>query len=148
MDDGSGGRIRVILRWIQILEGPSPELNDRGRFSFATRVLSPAGLLKGMQFPEEGEYDIADHPAWNKVVLNRTIYDGHVGEELAIEIEGSAIDSPELSKQLDRYRREFKGDPKTWVGWYGPGDDTSAWIIPDDPESMSTWRVCYVIEAP
>jgi hypothetical protein len=80
--------------------------------------------------------------------LNRTIFDGQVGEEVAIEIEGAATDSPEQSRQLDRYRREFKGDPRSWAGWYGPGDDTSAWIIPDDPESMNSWRVCYVIETP
>jgi len=148
MVDGNGGRIRVILRWIQVLENPQSGLNDRGRFSFMTRVTSPnkGGIVKELHFPEQGAFDIADHPVWNKVVLNRTIFDGSIEDQLVVEINGTAIDSPTPS-HLDNYRREFKGDPSSWAGWYGPGDDTSAWIIPDDPENMSTWRVCYIIEA-
>ena len=42
---------------------------------------------------------------------------------------------------LQEYRREFTGDPGSWVGRHQPIDEGS-----DDPENLADWRVCYDIE--
>lgn len=149
MAQQTGGRIKVVLRWIQILDKMEPAWKEKGEFRFTARVSSEdRGVLREMKFPEQGHYDISDHPAWNKVVLNRTIYEGEIGEHLIVEFNGEEVDTFSKNDMLDSYRREFRGPPARWAGWYGPGDD----VPPDqvntaDPENMSNWRVCYIIEA-
>jgi hypothetical protein len=78
MAEQTGGRIRVVLRWIQILDKMEPAWKEKGEFRFTTRVSTEngGGVVQEMRFPEQGHYDISDHPAWNKVVLNRTIFEG------------------------------------------------------------------------
>jgi hypothetical protein len=141
-------RIRVVLRWIQILDRMEPGWKEKGEFRFATRVATGngSGLVQEMRFPERGHYDISDHPAWNKVVLDRTIFEGPVDDQLVVEIRGEEVDLLSTDDQLEAYRREFRGDPSAWIGRYGPGDDIGAELDPTDPENMSNWRVCYVIE--
>jgi hypothetical protein len=148
MAEQIGGRIRVVLRWIQILDKMEPAWKEKGEFRFTSRVATEngGGLVQEMRFPEQGHYDISDHPAWNKVVLNRTIFEGSVQDHLVVELRGEEIDTLTANDQLDAYRREFRGAPSGWIGWYGPGDDSGADINPADPENMSNWRVCYVIE--
>ena len=149
MPEETGGRIKVVLRWIQILDIMEPAWKDKGEFRFSTRVSTEnrGGAVKEMRFPESGHYDISDHPAWNKVVLNRTIFEGDVDDHLVVELMGEELDTFTPNDQLDSYRREFRGPPSSWTGWYGPGDDTGAEFNPADPENMSNWRVCYIIEA-
>lgn len=147
MAEQIGGRIKVVLRWIQILDKMEPAWKEKGEFRFTTRVSSDNGNQRvEMKFPEQGHYDISDHPAWNKVVLNRTIFEGTVSDHLVVELNGEELDTMSANDQLDSYRREFTGDPRTWAGWYGPGDDASAAVNPADPENMSNWRICFVIE--
>jgi hypothetical protein len=150
MAEQTGGRIKVVLRWIQILDKMEPAWKEKGEFRFTARVSSEnrGGVVREMKFPEEGHYDISDHPAWNKVVLNRTIFEGEIDDHLVIELGGEEVDTFTKNDVLDSYRREFRGRPKSWAGWYGPGDD----VPPDevntaDPENMSNWRICYIIEA-
>lgn len=151
MADQTGSRIKVVLRWIQILDKLEPAWKEKGEFRFTSRVSTQnrGGTVREMRFPEEGHYDISDHPAWNKVVLNRTIFEGEVDDSLVVELLGEELDSVSSNDQLDTYRREFRGDPKNWAGRYGPGDDATptADVNPADPENMSNWRVCFVIEA-
>jgi hypothetical protein len=149
MVEQAGSRIRVVLRWIQILDNMEPVWKEKGEFRFTARVSSEnaGGFVRELRFPESGHYDISDHPAWNKVVLNRTLFEGDVSDHLVVELNGEELDTLTANDQLDAYRREFRGAPSGWLGWYGPGDDTSAEVNPADPENMSNWRVCYVIEA-
>lgn len=149
MADQTGGNIRVVLRWIQILDKMEPAWKEKGEFRFTTRVSSEnrGGVQRELRFPESGHYDISDHPAWNKVVLNRTIFEGSIDDHLVVELMGEELDMLSANDQLDTYRREFRGNPSSWVGWYGPGEDDSAEINPADPENMSNWRVCYIIES-
>lgn len=149
MAEQTGGRIRVVLRWVQILDKMEPAWKEKGEFRFTARVSSEngGGIVKEMRFPEQGHYDISDHPAWNKVVLNRTIYEGPIEDHLVVELNGEEIDTLSKNDQLDSYRREFRGNPKNFAGWYGPGDDVPPdQVNPADPENMSNWRICYVIE--
>lgn len=149
MAEQTGGRIKVVLRWVQILDKLEPAWKEKGEFRFTARVSSEngGGIVKEMRFPEQGHYDISDHPAWNKVVLNRTIYEGPIEDHLVVELNGEEIDTLSKNDQLDSYRREFRGNPKNFAGWYGPGDDVPPdQVNPADPENMSNWRICYVIE--
>jgi hypothetical protein len=142
------GRVRVILRWIQILDTMEPAWKEKGEFRFTARVSTEngGGIVRESRYPEQGHYDISDHPAWNKVVMNRVLFEDAVQDHLLVELRGEELDTFSANDHLDTYRREFRGDPTSWFGWYGPGDDTSAEINPADPENMSNWRVAYVIE--
>jgi hypothetical protein len=137
-------RIKVTLRWIQILDNLEPFYKERGEFRFTSRV-TVDGKAQETVFPKEGYYEISDHPAWNKLNLERVIYEGPVEQKLVVELMGEELDFASANDQLDHYRREFAGDPATYVGAYGPGEfDTD--IDPNDPENMSNWRVSYAIE--
>jgi hypothetical protein len=142
------GRIRVVLRWIQILDTLEPAWKEKGEFRFKARVSTEngGGIVREHQFPEEGHYDISDHPAWNKVVMNRVLFEDAVQDHLVIELRGEELDTFSRNDHLDTYRREFRGNPASWIGWYGPGDDTGAELNPADPENMSNWRIAYAIE--
>jgi hypothetical protein len=148
MAEQTGGRIRVVLRWIQILDIMEPAWKETGEFRFTTRVSTEngGGIVQENRFPDKGHYSISDHPAWNKVVLNRTIFEGPVEDHLVVELNGEELDTLTANDQLDSYRREFRGPPDLWAGWYGPGEDGAAEINPADPENMSNWRVCFIIE--
>jgi hypothetical protein len=140
-------RIRIVLRWIQILDKMEPFYKDRGEFRFSSRVTSDTGgKVQETRFPTEGYYEISDHPAWNKLNLDKVIFDGEVGEKLVVELMGEEIDTLSANDQLDHYKREFAGPPSAWVGGYGPGEDRSPALTEGDPENMSNWRVNYVIE--
>ena len=147
MSEQTGGRIKVTLRWIQILDKMEPAWKEVGEFRFQTRV-SAAGKSQEFHFPESGHYEISDHPAWNKLQLNRVIYEGPVEGSLVIELMGEELDTLTSNDLLDHYRREFTGAPESWFGWYGPGDDIPPGMEmkSQDPEMMDKWRVCYMIQ--
>lgn len=139
-------RIKVTLRWIQILDKMEPFYKERGEFRFLARVSADGGSAIETKFPSEGYYEISDHPAWNKLNLERVIFEGDVEGGLTVELTGEEIDFVSRNDQLDRYERAFSGEPSTWVGAYGPGDfDVD--IHPEDPENMSNWRVAYRIDS-
>lgn len=147
MPEQTGGGIRVTLRWIQILDKMEPAWKEVGEFRFQTRV-STAGETREFQFPETGHYEISDHPAWNKLVLNRVIYEGPASDQMTIELMGVELDRFSADDLLDHYRREFTGSPDSWFGWYGPGEDVppDMYQRSEDPEMMDKWRVCYMIQ--
>jgi hypothetical protein len=138
-------RVKVTLRYIQILDNMEPFYKERGEFRFSARVTAD-GKTHESQFPKEGYYEISDHPAWNKLNLDRVLYEGPVANSLAIELMGEELDFMSANDQLDHYKREFGGSPGEWMGEYGPGE-FEADIDPNDPENMSNWRVSYVIES-
>jgi hypothetical protein len=138
-------RIRVTLRWIQILDNLEPFYKERGEFRFSASITSDDRPPQITRFPTEGYYEISDHPAWNKLNLDKVLFEGEVENELTVELLGEELDRLSPHDQLDHYKRTFSGPPSSWLGRYGPGafdaDPSSS-----DPENMSNWRVSYVIE--
>lgn len=139
-------RVRVILRWIQILDDREPFWQERGEFRFWSRIASDAEQdAQEHRFPETTTWSISDNPAWNKKQLDRVLFEGEVQDRLVVELFGEEID-PMQSDPLDEYRREFRGPASAIVGRYGPGPDTPE----DDPtvdlEKMQYWGICYDIE--
>ncbi|MGH7552298.1 MAG: hypothetical protein ACREMQ_04655 [Longimicrobiales bacterium] len=141
-------RIRVVLRWVQILDIMEPFFKHRGEFRFSARVTSDkTGRAHETRFPTDGYYEISDHPAWNKLKLDKVIFEGEVDRKLVVEIMGEELDSFTAADRLDHYKREFAGVPRSWIGGYGPGAESdSDGAQSGDPEEMSKWRVNYVIE--
>lgn len=137
-------RIRITVRWIKILDKLEPFFDEEGEFRFHATISSGGdgeGTTAETPFPEQGFYSISDRPGWNFMELNKVIFEGEVSDPMVLEITGEEIDELSANDQLDSYRREFTGSPEDWVGVYKPHDETS-----DDPENMSNWRLCYVIE--
>ena len=122
--------MRVTLRWIEIVNTGEPVWKDRGQFLFVARI--SADTVTEQRFPDSGSYEITDQPPWNRVVLNRCIYEGNAVDRLLVELKGEVSDLPAAADPLEDYRREFTGAPVEWIGSY--------------EESMRNWRVCYTIE--
>ncbi len=133
-------RLKVTLNWIQILDSMEPFYKERGEFRFKARVKGDDRTLE-TSFPTEGYYEISDHPAWNKLNLEKVIFEGEVGQRLVVELMGEEIDFLSANDKLDHYKREFAGNPAAWIGEYNPGEDETS----TDPENMSNWRVAYSI---
>ncbi len=148
MTEQSGERVRVRLRWIQILDNLEPFFKEKGEFRFGSKVTSDnrGGIVQETRFPEEGHWEISDHPAWNREFVDKVIFEGAVDDHLIVELFGEEIDTLSANDQLDHYRREFRGPAESWFGLYGPGDDLAEDEVSTDPEAMSNWRVCYLIE--
>ena len=132
-------RIRVILRWVQILDNKEPFYKERGEFFFRA-VVKGDGAAQETRIPQDGQFEISDHPSWNKVNFDRVIFDGTVSGRLEIELVGEEVDSTSPNDQLELYRRTFTGDPSAWLGEHSPHDED------EDPESLADWRICYRIE--
>lgn len=143
MEERDSSRVRITLRWIKILDRLEPFFDEKGEFRFRARIFTEGEgeFTAETRFPEEGFYSISDRPGWNFMELNKVIFEGEVGEHLVVELFGEELDALSADDQLDPYRREFHGAPDGWYGVYKPHDEAD-----DDPEQMSNWRICYVIE--
>jgi hypothetical protein len=140
MTGEAGQRIKVVLRWIQILDKMEPFFKETGEFVFQARVES-GSQVDELRFPEEGYYAISDKPGWNRLEkLNKVLFDGVPSDRMVVELMGEELDKFTANDQLDHYRREFTGSPDQWIGHYEPVDEGSV-----DPENMKSWRVCYDI---
>lgn len=141
MAEQSGNRVKVVLKWVQILDDLEPFFQEKGEFRFKSKVTSDAngGTVRETRFPEKGHYQISDHPAWNKIGLEKVLFEGEVDNRLEIELYGEEIDVGSID-ELETYHRVFEGPPSRWMGRYAPGDESS-----DDPENLSNWRLCYEI---
>lgn len=138
MSDNGETRIRVILRSIQIKD--SKDLDGEGEFQFESKVTT-AGQSFQLTFPD-GYWRISDHPLHNTIdKIDKVLYEGGVGDSLVVELSGRDIDRLSPDDPLEPYRKEFTGDPSSWVGSHHPTDEG-----PDDPENLSDWRVSYDIE--
>jgi hypothetical protein len=141
MAEPGANRIRIVLRWIQILDNLEPFFKERGEFRFKAKITTNAGAgVHETQFPEEGYYEISDHPSWNKVNLDKVLFEGEVGDKLVVELYGEELHTFSANDHLEPYRREFAGSVASFAGHYEPHDEQS-----DDPENLSNWRVCYDI---
>lgn len=143
MSNAAPERIRVILRWIQVLETHEPFFKKAGEFRFvATIGAGENGRVTKTHLPEKGHLTISSSFAQNKVTFDKVLFEDDVRDSLTIEVTGEEVDLLTKNDQLPTYRREFSGSPEAWIGWYGPGDDTPG----EDPENLKSWRLCYVIE--
>lgn len=141
MGVNDGKRVRVILRWIQIKDKLDPFFKDHGEFRFRSRVTG-GSEVKEVRFPEEGHWEISDHPRFSKVdKIDKVLFDAPAGDGLVVELFGEEVDSGSANDPLDAYRREFSGTAAGWGGRYQPDNEGST-----DPENMPLWRVCYDVE--
>ena len=143
---GQGGkRIRVTLRWLQVLDKLEPFYKDKGEFVFRAKVSTDnhGGRIQETRMPAKGHYSISDRPRWNRLRdLDKVIFEGEVTDHLSVELRGEELDQLSANDQLDAYRRTFTGPIEDNLGVIQPGDEGS-----DDPENMSNWRIGYQIEA-
>jgi len=137
----NGGRIRVVLRWIQIKDNKEAAWDDEGEFRFRSKVTT-AGRTNEVVFPEQGFWSISDHPRRNKVdKIDKVLFEGEVGDSLVVELFGEELDAMTSNESLEDYRREYTGAVSSWLGHHAPDDES-----PTDPENLADWRVCYDIE--
>ncbi len=139
-----GVRVRVTLRWLQILDNLEPFFKSKGEFVFHAKVWTSnhGGQVQETRLPAKGHYPISDHPRWNRLKdLDKVLFEGEVTDHLVVELQGEELDQLSKNDQLDSYRREFSGPIAGQVGLIQPGDEGS-----DDPENMSNWRIGYEIE--
>ena len=144
MADGNGERIRVILRTVQIHDDLEPGWDDEGEFRFRARVSSRnrGGISRELTLPgEDSHYNASDHPARNRLYLNKVLFEGEVDDHLEVEIDAEEVDWLTANDQLGRYHRVWTGSPSSWIGFYHPGDEGST-----DPERMGKWGITLEIE--
>lgn len=136
-----GERIKVTLRWLQILDKKEPIFKETGEFVFTTRI-STKDMVQEARLPEEGHYNVTDHPRWNTLKhLNKVLFEGEPGETLTVEMFGTELDRFTEDDHLEPYKRVFDGPVEAWLGRHQPRDEGS-----DDPENLSDWRIAYDIE--
>jgi hypothetical protein len=141
----NGERIRVILKWVQILDNLEPDHEEHGEFVFRVRIVPQEGdPPRETRIPEKGHLEISDHPGFNRVPFDMVVFEGEVRDGLRVEIDGEELDTFTPNDHLDSYRREFHGPPSRWLGTYGP--DRHERQAGGDPENMSNWRLAYTIE--
>jgi hypothetical protein len=137
-----GEHIRVILRTIQIHNALEPAWEDEGEFRFRVKVSGRSGIVAETTLPsEDSYYSASDHPARNRLYLNKVLFDGEIDDHLEVEIVGEEIDAVSANEELGRYHRVWDGSPSAWIGYYHPGDEGST-----DPERMQNWGVSLEIE--
>ncbi len=144
MSGQNGTRIRVTLRWVQILDDLEPFFKDKGEFVFWAKVWTNngGGRSQETRLPPEGHYPISDHPRWNRLKdLDKVLFEGEVTDHLAIELRGEELDQWTGNDELEFYTRTFTGPIADHIGVVRPGDEGK-----DDPENLSNWRISYEIE--
>lgn len=138
-------KIRVTLQYIEILD--RKDFDQEGEFVFEFKASVPEqGLEQSTRIPEQGHWSISDHPAMNKVTVNRVIFEGEVedGDTLALEGHGTELDQISAHDLLTPYRREITGPVSDWLGRYSPWDEGSEHQT--DPEQLGDWRLSFVVE--
>jgi hypothetical protein len=138
----SAPRIRVTLRWIEILASLEPFFDDTGEFRFVAIVTAHGRPPRVTMIPEMGHIPIASAIGRNRIELGTILFDDLATHALTVDIGGEEVDLLTPNERLPAYRRTFRGDPETWLGRYAPGDETPG----RDPESLGAWRLCYDIE--
>lgn len=142
-------RIRVTLRYIEILD--SKDLDITGEFRFRFRAGSPErGKLTELRIPEnpKAHLAISEHPAMNRLTFEEVIFEGTVGpaDSLVVEAEGEEIDRLSPNDALTPYRRVFEAPvAESALGEHSPWDEGSAQN--QDPEQLGDWRFAYAVEA-
>jgi hypothetical protein len=95
--------------------------------------------------PQTGHHHISDWPGRNEKELNVCVFDGYVAEKDNMSISLLPIEEDWLDPddELSLYRRQFNGPPETWIGNFGPGDESAN----SDAEKLSDWMLWYRIES-
>ncbi|MDH3224954.1 MAG: hypothetical protein OEO23_14630, partial [Gemmatimonadota bacterium] len=112
MTEQSGTRVRVTLRWLQILDKLEPFFKEKGEFVFWAKVWTDnhGGKVQETRMPESGHYPISDHPRWNRLNhLDKVLFEGEVTDHLVVELRGEELDDFSDNDELEFYRREFNG---------------------------------------
>lgn len=138
-------RIRVTLRYIEVLD--RKDLDEYGEFVFRFKASIPQrDVESAVRLPESGHYSVSDHPAMNRLKLDKVIFEGDVadGDTLVLEASGEELDMLTPNDQLVPYRREFTGPVSGWIGRHSPWDEGSDDVA--DPEQLDDWRFSFEIE--
>ena len=105
-------RIRVTLRWLQILDNLEPFFKSKGEFVFHAKVWTSnhGGKVEETRLPAKGHYPISDHPRWNRLKdLDKVLFEGEVTDHLVVELRGEELDQLSKNDQLESYSRKFEG---------------------------------------
>jgi hypothetical protein len=141
----SPNRIRVTLRYIEVLD--RKDLDEYGEFVFRFKASIPEREVeRSVRLPESGHYSVSDHPAMNRLKLDKVIFESEVsdGDTLVLEASGEELDFLSPNDQLAPYRREFSGPVSSWIGRHTPWDEGTDDVA--DPEQMDDWRFSFEIE--
>jgi hypothetical protein len=137
----AGPRVRVVLERIEIVQDMEPWFKGRGEAVFRARVrTSPRDVEQVTRLPDQGVLKISDRPGENVLELDRVLFDGYAGDELAIEITGTEYDTFDPDDSLGRYARVLDCRHDGLFRSFGPNDEAL------DPEDVGPWRVHYRIE--
>ena len=141
-------RIRVTLRYIEILDSKDVDTWGEFRFRFRAGVPERDEVLESRIPEDEDSYlSVSEHPAMNRISVDRVLFEGSVGpgESLLVEAEGEEVDRFTPNDPITPYSRVFSGPVETALGEHGPWDEGNG--EEDDPEQLGDWRFAYVIEA-
>ncbi|MDX1647451.1 MAG: hypothetical protein R3304_09930 [Longimicrobiales bacterium] len=138
MTESNGPQIKVTLRSIQILD--AKDWDGEGEFRFHSRITT-GGQSRELSFPDNFWRISGDFPNNTVEKIDKELYRGPAGEKLVVELRGEEIDVGKSNDELQPYRREFTGDPSSWVGRQHPLDEGVG-----DAENLEDWRVTYDIE--
>lgn len=137
--------IRVTLQYVEILD--SKDFDKEGEFVFEFGASVPGrGVEQTTRIPEQGHWSISDHPAMNRVTVDKVIFEGEVedGDTLVLEGHGTELDRISSHDVLTPYRRELTGPVADWLGRYSPWDEGTEHDT--DPEQLGDWRLAFVVE--
>lgn len=141
-------RVRVTLRYIEILD--SKDVDTVGEFRFRFRVGVPErDDVVESRIPEDehAHISISEHPARNRVSMETVLFEGDLGlgESLLVEASGEEVDRFTRNDPITPYRRVFAAPLDAALGEHGQWDE--ARDGENDPEHLGDWRFAYVIEA-
>ncbi|HEU0012175.1 MAG TPA: hypothetical protein VFQ45_00755 [Longimicrobium sp.] len=137
------GRLRIVLEKVQILDDHDPWIWGRGEFAFTAAVyVEGEPAPRRLRIPHLGVMKVSDLAGRNTVELGETLFEAPVpaGRRLTVALHATERDMLNADDESTRYRRTFEGEPRSWVGSYGPGG------AGPDREDMPDWRVWYRIE--
>lgn len=140
-------RLRVTLRYIEILD--SKDIDTTGEFRFRFRVAVPEREVEQVtHIPDETNAPLAisEHPAMNRVTFDQVLFEGDIedGDQLIISASGEDHDRLSRNDPLRSYERVLTAPVDGWIGDYTPWDEGSA--DEPDPEQLGDWRFAYAIE--
>ena len=146
--DAASRRIRVTLRYIEILDSKDVDTWGEFRFRFRAGVPERDEVVES-RIPEDehAHVSISEHPANNRIRMETVLFEGDVGpgESLLVEAEGEEVDRFTPDDPIAPYRRVFSAPLEAAFGEHGPWDEGSNGE--NDPEHLGDWRFAYVIEA-
>jgi hypothetical protein len=146
--DATARRVRVTLRYIEILDSKDIDTVGEFRFRFRAGVPQRDDVIES-RFPEDerAHIPISEHPARNRVTMDTVLFEGDVGpgESLLVEADGEEVDRFTPNDPITPYRRVFAAPLDAALGEHGPWDEGRDGA--EDPEQLGDWRFAYSIEA-